>query len=455
MYDDGMNRLICSKCGCRYKAIELKKKIKDNEIIVRSKGEKKMKVKIKGGSVNANKVVSTESVNNDNFKDTVENILSRANTPEVESNMKIKVNLKDKTYRVERTEEPAVKEVKKVTPVVEEVKEEVKSVNGVTVETDEEYHPSEELQEFLKELDEEPVKAVEEEIVVEDDDVEVVEPEKKEVFTPFTIDESKINTNAIENTPKKNPVEIIDDAVDTIVKNLQEISIDVVKEDAINRMVSRIISAVPNTGKAFNTIMSICEAIFDNTEEDEYIDIVHSEKFLELIGRIFDPTISLDTVNKDGNNLNIDYNVVMNYGYDNNDVAFVTDAKSLIIEDVFDEKEVKDETPAESTEEDTEEYDPSKYNGIAFANGVVIETTSIFPDAEKDEIIVGVDEDGNYITNSEGMIIGYNFINDCEVSTVDIVSKEWVASVSKIINEDDEVIPADTLGVATVDQLEE
>ena len=53
-YDPGFNFLYCTKCGVKYKAKELEEAIKENEVIVKSEGDVKMKVSIKGGSKNVN-----------------------------------------------------------------------------------------------------------------------------------------------------------------------------------------------------------------------------------------------------------------------------------------------------------------------------------------------------------------------------------------------------------------
>lgn len=58
-YDPGFNHLFCTKCGVRYKAKELEKAIKDDKVIVKSEGEHRMKVTVKGGSKNVAKEVTT------------------------------------------------------------------------------------------------------------------------------------------------------------------------------------------------------------------------------------------------------------------------------------------------------------------------------------------------------------------------------------------------------------
>ena len=73
------------------------------------------------------------------------------------------------------------------------------------------------------------------------------------------------------------------------------------------------------------------------------------------------------------------------------------------------------------------------YNGIQFANGAIVNAKEIFSSADNEEIIVGIDESGDYVTDKFGNIIGLNIINDCEVNSVTLVSKDWVNSVAKIL----------------------
>lgn len=58
-YDPGYNFLYCTKCGKRYKAKELEVAIKENNVIVKSEGEHKMKIAITGGTHDLKKEVVT------------------------------------------------------------------------------------------------------------------------------------------------------------------------------------------------------------------------------------------------------------------------------------------------------------------------------------------------------------------------------------------------------------
>ena len=58
-YDPGFNYLHCTKCGVKYRAKELEAAIKQNNVIIKSQGGFKMKISIKGGTKDVNKVITT------------------------------------------------------------------------------------------------------------------------------------------------------------------------------------------------------------------------------------------------------------------------------------------------------------------------------------------------------------------------------------------------------------
>lgn len=91
-YDPGFNHLFCTKCGVRYKAKELEKAIKDDKVIVKSEGEHKMKVSVKGGSKNVSKTIATGEYADLAKKTPSKPILGREN---MMSNTQIKAEQKE------------------------------------------------------------------------------------------------------------------------------------------------------------------------------------------------------------------------------------------------------------------------------------------------------------------------------------------------------------------------
>ncbi len=137
-------------------------------------------------------------------------------------------------------------------------------------------------------------------------------------------------------------------------------------------------------------------------------------------------------VDRDGNDIVIDQYVDMCYAYDTTDKAYSTLVNSFRLSDIPELVYSSDSVATEKEIEEERDLDEG-YNGIQFANGAIVNAKEIFSSADNEEIIVGIDESGDYVTDKFGNIIGLNIINDCEVNSVTLVSKDWVNSVAKIL----------------------
>ena len=213
-----------------------------------------MKINLKGGSTNANRTIETETSNNDNFLNTMESIIKKPrNDKPIKTTNKLvvslgktvaeepKLGLKIKTNN-QAIEKPAINEADDF------------SVNGVKVVASSENNKQ--LAEVKDELGFEKVEVIEDPSIPTKIDIDkfidslpdTEAGEDEELESPISFDETLVNNHEIE-TPTKSPVEVIDEAVQTIIKNLEDISIDAVKDDAINRMIEKIIKVIPANGK--------------------------------------------------------------------------------------------------------------------------------------------------------------------------------------------------------------
>jgi hypothetical protein len=137
-YDDGYNKLICTKCGAVYKAIDLAEAIKNDKIII-NKGEDIMalNIKISGGSKNNEKEIKTEPVQyakatpSKNVKPVSNNSgIIGAGVERVDKSLNTKLNIKiskQDTKVEEEAPEMAVNGVS-TTPEVAEIVSEQKQV---------------------------------------------------------------------------------------------------------------------------------------------------------------------------------------------------------------------------------------------------------------------------------------------------------------------------------------
>ena len=116
-YDGGFNKLKCRKCGAIYKPFELAKKIEYKSQLIVESEEKRMKIKLSGGSLGKGR---TEEIVTGDFQNPVKAIKSN------KLNKKIEKELEE-----ENKQEKTVNGV--VAPVVEEPEETVDQENDITV----------------------------------------------------------------------------------------------------------------------------------------------------------------------------------------------------------------------------------------------------------------------------------------------------------------------------------
>lgn len=125
-YDAGYNFLVCTKCGKQYKAADLRLDGESRKIIIREKGEHKMKVSISGGNKNISKtfVASEDGVFVSNV---VKTTVETAPKKEVVEEKKV---VEAPKVEEKKIEEPRPVEKKEEEPKVEVVQRKM-AVNGV------------------------------------------------------------------------------------------------------------------------------------------------------------------------------------------------------------------------------------------------------------------------------------------------------------------------------------
>lgn len=148
-YDIGFNNLLCEKCGKRYLPIELKKEIEQGEIIIKGKGEYKMKVKIMRGNELEYSYYIGEPKKVEHIPTKVENIPSPMTTPLNEDN-RVKEILEglsesiSQNVEIEDTETiPNPTDINE-DEIVDQIKEEINDSDDNTIDdsNEEEYNES-------------------------------------------------------------------------------------------------------------------------------------------------------------------------------------------------------------------------------------------------------------------------------------------------------------------------
>lgn len=400
-YDDGFNFLRCTKCGAVYKAKELEKKIKDNEIIVEREGEIKMKITAKGGSKNVNMTVETEGIGNDNFMKVRANIplpsgIPQTNAPAPERNARVifgannnddnspKLVIK-KIEEFDIPVEPEKKEEKKE-PVISAVE---KTVNGVPSKITVAQNP-----------------------VSFSDEVKQVAIENKKDEKPLS------------------PVEAIDRAVNTILENLELIDLDVVKNDTIVRVFDALAGVLPVSPESFGKIIRLANDMIKELEDEEYIAAANNEDLIDFVTKWFSSAVKFTSYERDGEDLvaSFESGIIHAYEEGKDDVPFLNNGVEgkVTLASVYagEDDKPEEKVPENKTIESIKLYDAK-----------IVNVKDLFPNSQKQEVIVFINEDGDYVSTN-GTILAADAINDQSVQNVTTVSKKWIEDINKMLSEE-------------------
>ena len=520
-YDAGFNFLMCTKCGRIYKARELEKKMKDNELILeRRKGEINMKIVVRGGSKNIDKTVETGSYNK-NFTEEGVEALPRNNFVKTNRNNKtVTINLKELTagitkeeniIREEETGEELVEDIKEEIPVVEVVESDDEStsiinensitnkhhntmaVNGVLVNNSNENHTT--ASNINKVVYNDKVVDT---IKLDPEDIVPAKANKEEkiVNSPFEISEDikKEAQEKAKNT-KMGSVEIIDNAIDTIIENLNNITIDKVKDEILEKLSKKLSKyiTIPEEEKEFKgsveeleSIMNELDDLFNATDKKEnFISavikyILSNYKDINYKNLVLDDTIrGYDTYEEGIDNT---LRIIMEIMDELDDESYVDTASSKEFISLFNnifsinpvitnaEREGKnllitidsnlyyawdenketisdinndttieitdvfDDEESNNNENVIEEYTSDNTEKVVIVPSKMINIKNVLPKEFSRDVLVLLNEDGSYYTNKNGNTIVVDKINDQDTDNIKLVSKNWFNNVNAIID---------------------
>ena len=405
-YDDGFNFLKCTKCGAIYKAKELETKIKCNELIKERQGEIKMKITLKGGKNSETRVVDTNTgVSSIPFGSSI-----KVDTKKIK--LKEEINKDEgKTLKVKVSKK--VEETVKDDCSSESVKVEEKSVNGVSTEV-------------KKPAARSPISISEE------------------------IKEEAIKAKAEQEKVTLTPVQAIEMALETIKENINKIDIDVVKKDTLDSIFESVIDLYKEKDNSiiFYALVSALLDILGNSEEDLYKEFIKCKDLSYLFNSIYKMIPVLTNVEIVDDNVTFNYMInvhpfIEGIGDEEDkilDTEFTVDGSSIAtIEKAI--YNIPEEVENKNEEEESSEEDYT-YKGLSFYDAERINIKDIFPDEQSMDILVIKDEDGNYLTNKDRIIIGIDTVSDESVDETYMVSKHWydaITSDEESCEEDTEV----------------
>ena len=389
-YDPGYNFLYCTKCGVKYKAKELEEAIKEKEVIVKSEGDVKMKISIKGGSKEVNK-----SVNVGEYAGLAKSMPSKPinmkkkekETRDVYPSIKVSVNKK-----VNKVQEVEVKEEKKVEIVTEPT----------------------------------PVP----EVTVAD------QRSNREIICPIEFDESLMNPAEKFKNLIKDVVKLMEDASEDNYETMYNF----LNDTLIDKFTVGLVDLDECEEEELEvTILSRAADYINMSIDDEYND--DFVKFVKSIDEKATKKILTTLLDEELCNISFNKNVSFSNGEDEDK------GKYLIIEIV---PEIKFNSGDRLEIEETyigilpkDIIEPladcdyniyqrlKKYNDCKYFPAKIINIKDIFPAARSEKIIVIIDKDGNYLTMEDGNIIAIDMIDDKSLGSLSIVPAEWLNETLK------------------------
>ena len=452
-YDAGYNFLHCTKCGATYKAKELEQKIKNNEIINLDEGDKKMEVIIKGGSKDLKErkirtmdvdsdVIAESMVSVGHFGEKMEDAISKAiansavktvvNTSNIGgSDYRFEVRTNKRSNVVKESEEPKKEDIAKI-PVAPKVEEE-----NIT-----------------------PIIPAQEETEMT---VNGVNSKAKVAESPIIISEKvkeKFN-NKSECDKEPSPVETIERSMNLICRRINEVEIDVVKDDLLERLFLAVASMLPNNNKTLSWLVSAAKDIIDADIEEASID----EDIINDIKSILDynnlEVISKDKVSEDDAPCsndeikdNEDYKTKYEEASAYTDqlevrLAEAEDTVEKLTEDLENsckvygdleaeriqlinekaalEAEIESLKAAESEDEVSgSKFTKDSFTGIKTFGAILTDIADLLPTQEESQkIIVLTDEDGKYVAIDK-LMIAIDELDGQSVDDMELVSKEYL-----------------------------
>lgn len=402
-YDDGYNFLYCTKCGVRYKAKELEKAIENDKVIVKSKGEIKMKIKLSGGSKNVNKEVVTGKYSE----------MAKA----VPTNKPIK-------GRSEKMSNKKMKEINKKKDIEkEEEKEVIVKDEEKTITSTKTYHLTS------------PVRFVENTSFVDEFNDKLLELSK---MIDHASDKDKETINELIYECFKDQ---IDKAASEKVENKKE-----VKRDQINDLASLI---------SDDLFEDLLHHIFGDSEEEIYDELIRSSLKDKIDNGSYSVSFKEGEISwgstTDGEEmigLELYPRIMKSLGNSNHMVTVYEREKPIILglkpEDIdialhkggliiVSQSELDDNNKKENTSNnEVNEIGTSSYGDLKYFAGTILSQKDIYPDKQPGKILTLVDENGQYLTfGKDNNIIAVDMIDNKSLNSLSLVSSNWLDNIVK------------------------
>lgn len=432
-YDSGFNKLICKWCGAVYKPYELAKKIEYKTTIIQESEERKMKIRISGGSLGK----KNEEIITGDFRNPVNSIKSNL------LNKKVEKQIKEEEKKVEEKEEVEKTVNGVATPAVEEEKSEdvvdepvVEEVSNVEESSNKEDHEEKKVVKAFEFFDENEMKSGDPGYINEPSDpneevVELLEKINNIYNYSDTSDEDK--KDIVKNICSYIKSIIADD-IESVIKMITSIFRE--KKELDDKLIDEFVSS--NSSNINNQLVKVILRSGKYYMESEVIDLLKEDD--DFIFVLDNQIIKADNGKSVGSFENVKCELT----------------KEFIkpIEDIIRPVEPDENITIEPVEGniDYDAYVSEEATEFDIVDGYIINKKDLFNDAEPGKVVVIRNDDGKYLTIN-GKIIGINNIDHRGIKDVAIVPKEWYKDAMKRLEPIKQAAPVGALPIT--DQVEE
>lgn len=384
-YDGGFNKLKCRKCGAVYKPFEIAKKIEYNpqEQMILESEEKRMKIKISGGSLGKGKM---EEIITGDFQSPVK---------------AIKSNMLNKKVEKKLAEEKKAEEA-------------IKTVNGVA----------------------EPTKKG-----------EPKEEKPKEVISPFSINEKDTGKGDLGYEVDNTEIEKVLSELNNIYYREEDSDkrkkiIAAISTYLLDLFADQMDETMKMIAKIFKK-KSLSDAVIKEFLDDNSCSVNNQFLKLLLTSDNYYVSSNIEGLEVNQESQNIIFKLATSVFKTKTDKIVVTpdtiDA-TINIDEVLDN--IGYSGDADSFEEDCNYetpqpknyYDSEHANGFELVNAEIISKKDIFPEEKKGKIIVIKNNEGKYLTINAN-VIAIDKIDERSVKDITIVPKDWYEEAQDIIDQ--------------------
>ena len=436
-YDAGYNFLVCKKCGSKYKAKELEKKIK-NKMIVTKGARKAMGIIVSGGSMNFKPGTVLGGEDTSKAIETKEEAKSTPRRPERTINGASYTDFKTQEIVNPTLNDRLFKEEVNPVLVTKDPNKEVEVVNPVLV------------------TDKDPKEATEEVNPV----LVIKEPKEEEDRSGsrkmVTFGEKTEDT--VDHTPH---VELAEKYAQKMLEEIKAVKFDNIKEDLVVRTLKNLVDNIYEvidsscSNKEFfqilmDTLYKGYKHILDTNPNaiEELDDVFVSESALKLVSEnYFVFSKKEEEVDKNLDQTCVEVKSYIKYIAQDGTETIVSEAEDPEI--IYINNNLLKNNSNEATETtvkvENDEEDPSIadsetkiYTSIEEFDAELIDIKNLLPDLQPRNVIVIKNLNGDYVTINNGTIMAVSTINNQNVDALTVVSNKYLNELKKAANIDSE-----------------